>query len=380
MQTTNNDYKLAAADLPGICSWVYFLGLCGSGARVVDGAARLFFLEILSLSEGFSTLKDPSFKWVISQMFSSLNSFPNNEEMSIVSQYMDYCNRTSVSLPSTDKHYVSGSIAGYPYVFTNYWITYLNGYAYCWGLWDDPDMYNRVIFQAGVRLPHPLVLQSRYNTIAKLMKDWNPNPPLDYIDVQPNTGGQANIQPATAAKTKLEAWAKINSMPSKVISSMEANKRLKMTDMIKSDSIYNADVYFFIFNWLVTLCAGNDADQKMALAIAKCPSSSFEYDNDTFINQLLYLALMHLGNPRGDFRFDNGGRQKVLTDLFAVIRGTDEATTIIKNSINNSLNRLRTNNSYPMQDTSNPDLGFNIRFTDTLAALEDGRRAVAAKL
>jgi hypothetical protein len=198
--------------------------------------------------------------------------------------------------------------------------------------------------------------------------------------VQPNTGDQANIRPASAAKAKLEAWAKTNSMPSKVLLHMEANKRLKMSDLVKGGDIYNADVYFFIFYWLITLCVGNDADQKMALAIAKSPSSSIEYDDDIFINQLLYLSLMYLGNPRGDFRFDNGGRQKVLTDLLAAMRGTDEATVLIKNSINNSLNRLRANNSYPMQDTCNPNLGFNVRFTDTLAALEDGRRLVASKL
>ncbi|TCD01187.1 hypothetical protein [Pedobacter psychroterrae] len=377
MKTTLDDYKLSPAELPGIVGWIAFLETFGSGMPVISDATREFFVKIISVSDNFSRMTNPSYRWMIKSMFTSLNSITNNQQISLASQYMDFCNRNDISLAPNDSEYESVSI-GMPFTFTSYWVTFLDGYGYRWGRRDDPGLYQVTEYHKELNIPH--VDEDRYNAISALVSSWKPTPSNEFIVAQTTTGSQANKTPAAAAKKLIDDWATKNNMPAKVIIDFEANQRLKMNDLLKSTAAFNGDVYFFILHLLIGLCTGTAADKGLALSIVKEITSSVEYENEIFINQLIYLSLMYLGDPKGAYKYNNGQRQAALRDLLGVMKTTDDASIAIKASINTNLDILNADPSYPMQDMYNPDKGFNIRFTDTLAALEDGRKAIAAKL
>lgn len=377
MKTTLDDYKLSPAELPGIRSWIAFLGIFGSGMPVISDGTREFFVKIINVSDNFSRMTNPSYRWMIKSMFTSLNGITNNQQISLASQYMDFCNRNEIALAPNDSEYESVSI-GMPFTFTSYWVTFLDGYGYRWGRRDDPGLYNVTEYHREINIPH--VDEDRYNAISGLVSSWKPTPSSEFIVAQTTTGSGANKIPSLAAKTLIDAWASTNNMPAKVIIDFEANQRLKMKDLFKSTTAFNGDVYFFILHLLIGLCTGTAADKSMAATIVKEIAGSIEYENETFINQLMYLSLMYMGDPKGTFKYNNDQRQIALRELLGVIKTTDDASVAIKASINTSLDMLNADPSYPLQDMYNPDKGFNIRFADTLAALEDGRKAIAAKL
>ena len=377
MPISVTDYKLSPGELGGIRAWIKFLGIFGSGMPVATDAANKFFAEIIAVSDNYSAITNPSYQWIITSLFSALNGVTNNKEVSLAAQYTNYCNTYEISLAPNDAEYESVAIAA-PFTFTSYWVTFLNGYGYRWGLRDDPGLYNVTIYPRGINVPR--VFTTRYDAINQLVDSWRPTPSATYIDAQTGAGSQSNRRPAAAAKKVVDDWATANSMPSAVVTVMEANQRLKMKDLMKATDILSADVYYFIFYWLIGLCTGTTADRTWALTIVKEPASSPEYDNEIFINQLIYLILMYVANPKGSFKYTTGQRQDMLKDILAVMSTTDEASVLIKASINSSLDMLTSDSSYPMQDMYNPDKGFNTRLSDTLAALEDGRAGIRGKL
>jgi hypothetical protein len=110
-------------------------------------------------------------------------------------------------------------------------------------------------------------------------------------------------------------------------------------------------------------------DQRLAAKILSASAPSPEYPNDTFVNQLVYLMLMSLADPLGNFGWPNGTLQSTLQNLIAAIQHGDPASAALKRSLTNHLKLLVSDASYPMQDPYNPATGFTVRQTDTLAAL-----------
>jgi hypothetical protein len=111
------------------------------------------------------------------------------------------------------------------------------------------------------------------------------------------------------------------------------------------------------------------ADQRLAATILSASAPSPEYPNDTFANQLVYLMLMTLADPMGDFGWPNATLQSTLQSLIAAIQQGDPASVALKQSLTNHLKVLVSDASYPMTDPYNPATGFTTRQTDTLAAL-----------
>jgi hypothetical protein len=314
---------------------------------------------------------------MVTELFAALNGLTNNMQVSIVSQYNDFCNSTEISLAPNDSEYESVAIDA-PFTFQSYWGVFLHGYGYRWGRRDDPGLYNVTNYPRGLNVPG--VIDARKNAINSMLTTWGANPPTDFITIQTAASSQANKVPATAAKRVLDTWAGANSMPAKVITAFETKQRLKMTDLLKSITPLTADNYFFILHLLIGLCTSIAADKALALTVVSEKADSQEYENDTFINQLLYLSLMYMGDPKGSFKFNSAMLQSILKDTLAIIKSTDDASKAIKDSIEGSIALLNSDASYPMQDLYNPSIGFNTRKADTLAALEEARIKIKAKL
>src|SRR5690349_5544490 len=75
-----------------------------------------------------------------------------------------------------------------------------------------------------------------------------------------------------------------------------------------------ADTYFFLLHLLVGLLTGDTATAALVEQLVSAIATSQEYPNDTFINQLIYLALMYLGDPLGPYGWSNAQLQMALAD------------------------------------------------------------------
>lgn len=149
-----------------------------------------------------------------------------------------------------------------------------------------------------------------------------------------------------------------------------------VTNLLKEPTL-TADAYFFLLHLLIGLGTSNQTDRQLAQKIVSVPADSMEYPNDTFSNQLVYLTLMYFADPLGDFGYDNTQLQGVLNDLSGAIVSTDPASAAIKQSLTKSIKILHSDSSYPMTDPYNPNIGFNTRQSDTLAALDSARSSLA---
>ena len=63
-----------------------------------------------------------------------------------------------------------------------------------------------------------------------------------------------------------------------------------------ADPRYHADAYFFLLHLLIALTTGDAAARALVERIVSASATSQEYPNDTFVNQLVYLALLFYFN------------------------------------------------------------------------------------
>ncbi len=150
-----------------------------------------------------------------------------------------------------------------------------------------------------------------------------------------------------------------------------------MTALLQQPTLA-AGAYFFLLHLLIALPTGATAAQQLAEQIVSAPASSQEYPNDTFINQLVYLSLLYLADPLGQYGWDNAQLQTAVQNLAGVILATDPASTAIKASLAQHGKVLYSDSAYPMQDPYSPNIGFTQRQTDTLFALDKARQTIKA--
>lgn len=152
-------------------------------------------------------------------------------------------------------------------------------------------------------------------------------------------------------------------------------QRDDMAGMLRPDAL-DADDYFFLLYLLLALPCGDARSRQLAQRTAGANASSQEYPNDTFANLLVYLTLMNLADPGGDFAWTNAQLQAHVATLGGLVTGADPASQTLKASLTHHGKVLRSDTSYPMHDPYCPSVGFNRRVTDTLFALDEARAAL----
>jgi len=140
----------------------------------------------------------------------------------------------------------------------------------------------------------------------------------------------------------------------------------------------NGDAYFFLLHLLAAVVTSTPSDQRLAQQIVDAVASSPEYPNDTFINQLVYLTLMYLADPSGNFAWTNAQLLAQMDLMAGAVTGPDPASQAIHTSLAQHKRVLQTDASYPMQDPYSPAIGITTRKADTLAALDRARKTVNA--
>jgi hypothetical protein len=137
------------------------------------------------------------------------------------------------------------------------------------------------------------------------------------------------------------------------------------------------DSSFFLLHLLIALTGGDNRCRALASKTVSAPCSSLEYPNDTFANQLIYIVLMDLADPAGAYVWNNQQLQAFVAALGNTVAFSDPASTAIRNSLVAHGKILHVDFSYPLQDPFNPGISFNVRKTDTLAALDRARSGIA---
>ena len=144
------------------------------------------------------------------------------------------------------------------------------------------------------------------------------------------------------------------------------------TSLLKLTSL-NSDAYFFLLHLLIALGTSTSGDQQAAQKLVSAIASSPEYPNDTFINQLVYLVLMYLADPMGNFAWTNAELQAEMSLLEGLVVNQDPASQAIRTSLAQHQRVRALTLSYPMQDPYAPGVGFTQRVSDTLFALDKAR-------
>lgn len=149
-------------------------------------------------------------------------------------------------------------------------------------------------------------------------------------------------------------------------------QRDDVTGMLRPEAL-DGDDYLFLLYLLVALSSGDARNRQLAQRIACADASSSEYPNDTFANLLVYLTLLNLADPAGDYAWTNTQLQAHVATLVGAVTGTDPASQALKAALTRHGKVLRSDTSYPMHDPYCPSVGFNRRVSDTLFALDEAR-------
>ncbi|HEU5326451.1 MAG TPA: hypothetical protein VFU78_00075 [Thermomicrobiales bacterium] len=126
----------------------------------------------------------------------------------------------------------------------------------------------------------------------------------------------------------------------------------------------------YLLYLLVGLCTSPRASDLTTVAtVANLVTNSVENPNDTFIDQLVYYALMAWVDPRGTYQWTHDQLTAQLQAFSASVSNGDPASQLVTRTLQQQTSVLNSTSSYPMTDPYNPSISFPVRRTDTLAAL-----------
>jgi hypothetical protein len=128
-----------------------------------------------------------------------------------------------------------------------------------------------------------------------------------------------------------------------------------------------ADQCPFLFYLLLALTTSTASDQAEVQKISNTACNSSENPNSTLAQQLVYFTLMYMNNPMGmDWTHDH-----ILACIKALIAAipVNSGSATLTQVLTQQEKLLIASANYPMVDPYNPAIGFNQRYSDTLAAI-----------
>ena len=142
-----------------------------------------------------------------------------------------------------------------------------------------------------------------------------------------------------------------------------------LTATMQATALTDAMCLYLLY-LLVGLCTSPNAkDLTTVETVANLVTNSVENPNDTFIDQLVYYALMAWVDPRGTYQWTHDHLTAQLQAFSASVPNGDPASQLVTRTLQQQTSVLNSASSYPMTDPYNPSISFPVRRTDTLAAL-----------
>ncbi|HEU5328006.1 MAG TPA: hypothetical protein VFU78_07930 [Thermomicrobiales bacterium] len=362
---TTND-TLVAGELAAVRALLTFQGAYGVGVKqlaTVD--AGNYFGSLNSLAGVNAQLQNPQFQGWYNQLYTLLMATNTVYHQPFPALYIVYA-----YTPFCDVNMVLNS------AWKGYWSTFLHGYAYTI---DGNDVTINPWGQETWLLhlpPRPTAPAVWKQATDNLLTKWGDAPPANILHL--GTGGSGGFTYDAATYTfqqsVLANWSDFAQVAVTTAPMWQAQQST-MTALLQQTAL-TADAYFFLLHLLIALPTGATSAQQLAQRIVSASATSQEYPNDTFINQLVYLAMLYLADPLGAYGWNNAQLQAVLQALEGAILASDSASAAIKGSLVQHGKVLYSDSAYPMQDPYSPNIGFTQRKSDTLFALDKARQTL----
>jgi hypothetical protein len=373
MSQDENQYTLIANELGAVRQCLKLQKMIGHDVVPSPGfgVVNSFMDGLDALSVVYPSLSNSTFKGWVDQLFSSLiatNTCHNCgfADLCVAYSYGQYID----SIGGLDRPGGVPPSDGY-----NYYV------AFSKGLQADPDRYLGPWKEWGTGNKKdwaPAYPQSPPQWVAAVnavFAAWGDNPPAKLID-KGNGPDYDRVQPFERKLVSTD-WTDFNKVQTNTAGVWKL--QMQTASSLLQPASLTGDAYFFLLHLLIALATGDTACLSLVQHIINAATNSPEYPNDTFINQLVYLSLMHLADPLGPFGWNNQQLQGGFKDLDGSILGQDPASVAVRKSIEAHRKILYSDSAYPMQDPYSPDVGFSQRKTDTLFALDQARQACKPK-
>ncbi len=372
---TNTDYTLTARELSAIRTVLGIEESYGPTKTLSMGEMSGYFENLNALSGVYRSIANQMFSAWVRQYFTRLTATSDTlAEMYLVWQYQN-----GLHGYNADNAYFPPGTKLPPSDWTNApWVSYwhvFRGYYFGWYVPWPTDNGSYIVSRPAMSIPGaPTVWHSKVQSIAS---SWGDTPPAHLVNVGKTIGSYGEC--AKFEQGVLDGWTDFPKVIATTSPVWQAQATALANLIGSSDPLTSAD-YFFLLHLLIAVSTGTQQDQSSVDKVVSAVASSMEYPNDSVGNQLIYLALMYLANPLGDFAWNNGQLQRFLSDTENAIKSSSAGAQALKTSMAKHLKILVVDAAYPMQDPYNPNIGFNTRISDTLNALEAARKGLEDSL
>jgi hypothetical protein len=378
MSATSISQTLAASELAAVRAFLQFQGTFNTSkiTSVTNADIGTYFGWLDSLSAAYGSVQNAPWKGWYDQLFAILTATDDFPEMYQVLQFKSWVSANEIEWSPYMrflKNYYSHGWYGFWYAFQHgFWWTYTAA----------DNKVNSRAWEAGQSVPaQPPIWQSK---VQGVVTRWGDSPPSNMMGVSTDFTGPTtfdegqqivdDLDVLTSAQAVLNNWTAFPTIVG-TTTAIGQSQLTSMAALLQPDTLA-ADAYFFLLHLLLALPAGDEQAQRLAAQVASALATSSEYPNDTFANQLVYLALLYLADPNGSYVWDNAQLQAALHDLEGTILASDPASTALHASLVQHGKLLYTDAAYPMQDPNSPSISFSQRKTDTLFALDKARQAL----
>jgi hypothetical protein len=208
-------------------------------------------------------------------------------------------------------------------------------------------------------------------TITTMLNHWNEgwegNLPRNIIDSKPGDGYQQEID-FQANLFDPRNWTDAAQVQVNAKPLWDAQSAM-LRALVTQGSLAENDALLVPFLLIALVNAHDAPSRSLGYQIANLTATSPEHPNDTFADQLVYYALLALADPLGNFALPHGALLGLVNALIPAVPNQDPGSVLLSRVLTEQAKILNVDTSYPMTDPYNPGIGFTVRQTDTLAAL-----------
>ena len=381
-------YVLTAADLPAVRALLRFQGQLAAGIQAMT--PDRFCSEVPPLLEAYPALRNAQVKAWFDGTFAHLHATPTigGKPFPVLQMLWDYQHFCRRQLVLAWRYNPTGSL------WQSFWYAFVNGNLVLFdgvgGLVTDPPP--RIVD------PHPTIgpyvlppLESWKGDDQAAITAWGEAPPAALVANEnhmfkvtvclPKIDGSCYYYeenavdglPLVGEQSRIIAgWSNAAKVAGEVAAAQIAAQGDCFASLMKVPEL-TGDDYLFALHLIIGLLTGTSSQSTQARTLVSALCTSPEYPNDTFINQLVYSALLTLGDPIGSWGFANADLLAFVNTLEGTISATDPGSAAVKQSLVDHGKVLKADSAYPLQDPYT-SIGFTQRKTDTLFALDATRR------
>ena len=343
----NTEYNIKPEELWALRELLSFQSLYGTKkATEMNYDGYLGSLE--QLARASEQLQNSTFKAWINTFFTGVTNVTDFDKMFVVLHYWRLCGNSPEPRDTYEPRYSE--------TWTSMWHCFTRGWRY-----RDTGDFDNWVGRCYPNITAPSVWKTKHDAVSVI---WFDNPPTEMID---KGVGSADlyVRCRDFEKNILDNWWRTAAQ------SMESNKTMWTNQMnlfntmkgSTNTTVYTASDYFFIFHLLVALPTKGDTSTRLENFI-KLSGSSDDYENETFINHLIFLVILYLSNPDGTYKYNNAQLIYFIKSTQNIIRTNTKLDEALKSGLNTNLIRLTTDSYYPY-----PTDNYNDRLASTLNLL-----------